>query len=232
VEPPIVQDQPQHTLLDHPWGFAFLGYVFGTAAFLVLVALGRARLRGWVRGGRAVTDGRVVRAFASARLPFMLWRRPALIESGCVHTPITLGALTPVVLLPEGLAQGLSDAELRAIAIHELAHVKRHDPLVLGLASLVRAVLFFHPLVWLACRQVSNLAEASCDDAVLDATGEPVSYAKMLARLALNLPRHALSTELSAGIVLSKSAFLRRVEAILVCSPKTDPGVMRVSEVD
>ena len=53
----------------------------------------------------------------------------------------------------------------------------------------MRAVLFFHPLVWLACRQVSALAEeTACDDAVLDATGEPLSYAKMLARLAERFP--------------------------------------------
>jgi len=37
----------------------------------------------------------------------------------------------------------------------------------------------------------------------------------MLKRFAEGLPRRALATELAAGIVLSKSAFLRRVEAIL-----------------
>ena len=215
VEPSIAQEQPQRSLLDYPWGLAFLAYVFGAGAFLSLVMLGRARLRGWVRRGREVEDARVAAAFQFAREHLGLARTSRLMESEHILGPLTLGALRPVVLLPAGLAQGLSDADLRAVAIHELAHVKRRDPLVLGLASLVRAVLFFHPLVWLACRQISNLAEAACDDAVLDATGEPVSYAKMLARLAEELPRRSLSTELSAGIMLSKSAFLRRVEAIL-----------------
>jgi hypothetical protein len=119
------------------------------------------------------------------------------------------------VLLPEEFEAGLPDTDLRAVALHECAHIRRRDPLVLELASLLRAVLFFHPLVWLACRQVSLLAEQAADDAVLDATGEPVAYAKMLARLAEELRRRSLTTELAAGIVLSKSAFLRRVEAIL-----------------
>ena len=76
-------------------------------------------------------------------------------------------------------------------------------------------MLSFHPPVWLAARQISTLSEQAADDAVLDTGGEPIPYAKMLARLAEALPRRALTTELAAGIVLSKSAFLRRVEAIL-----------------
>jgi peroxiredoxin len=62
---------------------------------------------------------------------------------------------------------------------------------------------------------VSLLAEQAADDAVLDVTGEPVAYARMLARVAEELRRRSLTTELAAGIVLSKGAFLRRVEAIL-----------------
>ncbi|MBM4039992.1 MAG: hypothetical protein FJ290_15925, partial [Planctomycetes bacterium] len=146
---------------------------------------------------------------------FFPWFRLSVVESARVHAPLTLGVLRPVVLLPAGLAEGLSESELRAVALHELAHVRRHDPLLLTLVSLVRAALFFHPLVWLAARQVASLAEQAADDAVLDATGEPLPYAKMLARIAERLPRRALATELAAGFVLSKSAFLRRVEAIL-----------------
>ncbi|KPJ72274.1 MAG: hypothetical protein AMS14_08080, partial [Planctomycetes bacterium DG_20] len=101
---------------------------------------------------------------------------------------MTVGTLHPVVLLPTGFAADVSDDELAAVAVHELAHVRRQDAAVLGLLSLVRAVLYFQPLVWLACRQAARLAEAACDDAVLEATGEPVSYAKMLARLAERLP--------------------------------------------
>jgi hypothetical protein len=139
---------------------------------------------------------------------------------------MTVGDRHPVVLLPAGFTENTSDEELEAVAVHELAHVKRHDAALLALLSLVRAALYFHPLIWLACRQVARLAEAACDDAVLEATGEPVSYAKMLARLAERLPRRALAIELAAGFILSRGAFLKRVEAIL--SDRRD-GIRRLS---
>jgi len=162
-----------------------------------------------------VTDPRVVRAFGAAQERFRIKRSFVVIESTDAHAPMTIGTLRPAILLPMGLGEGLSDAELEAVAIHEVAHVRRKDALLLTMLSFVRALLFFHPLVWLGCRQVSALAESACDDAVLDATGEPLSYAKMLARLAEGLPRRMLSTELAAGIVVSKSAFLKRVTEIV-----------------
>jgi beta-lactamase regulating signal transducer with metallopeptidase domain/HEAT repeat protein len=203
------------SLLDYPWALALLTYAGGAMSLLCLVAVGKYRIARWARRGRAVTDPRVLGIFRAAggRLP--LNRDVALVESRRILSPMTVGTLHPVILLPAGLAQDSSDEDLLAIALHELNHVRRCDSLLLTLLSLVRAVLFFHPLVWLGCRQASNLAEGACDDAVLDATGEPVSYAKMLARLAERLPRHALGTELAVGIVLSNNAFLRRIQAIL-----------------
>ena len=128
---------------------------------------------------------------------------------------MTIGVNHPVIILPKGFTVDLTAGDLDAVALHEMAHVKRFDVLTLTLVSLVRAVLFFHPLVWIAARKVAVLAEQACDDAVLDVHGEPVTYAKMLTRIAERLPNRSIQTELAAGFLISKSAFLRRVEAIL-----------------
>jgi len=210
--------QPQERplpLLNCPWALVLLAYATGAAGLLCLVAIGRYRIGMWARRGRVVTDPRVLGIFRLARARLGLDRDFTVVESRRTFSPLTVGTLHPIVLLPGGLARDSSDEDLLAVALHELAHVRRCDSLLLTLLSLVRAALFFHPLVWLACRQVSALAESACDDAVLDATGRPVPYAKMLARLAEQLPRHVPVTELAAGIVWSKGAFLRRVEAIL-----------------
>ena len=206
---------PHFSLTDYPWALGFAAYCIGAGLFLSLFTLARLRIGSWVRKARPVTEPRAVEAFRSARETLRVRSRMSLKETDAVETAITIGTLRPSVLLPAGFAQGLSEVELRAVAVHEMSHLRRRDPLVLTLASLARAVLFFHPLVWLACRQISHLAEAACDDAVLEVTGEPITYAKMLTRLAERLSKRSISTELAAGIVLSKSAFLRRVEAIL-----------------
>ncbi len=144
-----------------------------------------------------------------------LGRDVALIESADAPGPLTLGTLRPAVLLPARLHATLGRAELEAVAVHEFAHVKRCDALTLWAASLVRALLFFHPLVWIAARRVAHLAEDAADDAVLESGAEPVSYAKLLTRMASALPRRAAATEMAVGLALTRSAFYRRVEGIL-----------------
>ena len=42
---------------------------------------------------------------------------------------------------------------------------------------------FFNPMVWLATRRASALAEHCADDAVLEATGQALPYAKMLGEI-------------------------------------------------
>lgn len=215
---PAVTGQPQEAplaLLDCPWALALLAYAAGAGGLLCLVAVGKYRIGRWAHRGRVVTDPRVLEIFQDARRRLGLARDFTVVENERILSPMTVGTLHPVILMPAGLAEDSSDDDLQAVALHELKHVQRCDSLLLTLLSLVRTALFFHPLVHLACRQASALAENACDDAVLEATNKPVPYAKMLARLAEQLPRHAFATELAAGIVWSKSSFLRRVEAIL-----------------
>ncbi|MEA3366960.1 MAG: M56 family metallopeptidase, partial [Planctomycetota bacterium] len=203
------------SLLDYPWALALAAYAAGATTLLALVGVGRLRLGRWARTGRRISRGRVPAAFRAAAARFSVNKPVTIVESRHVASPLTIGTLRPVVLLPAGFASATSDEELLAIAIHEMVHVRRCDALILGWLSVVRAALFLHPLIWLACRQVASLAEAACDDAVLEATGEPVGYAKMLVRMAEAMPHRALATELAAGFLLSKGSLLRRVEAIL-----------------
>ncbi len=213
--PPAPPEPRSFGLLAYPWALALAGYAAGALFFLSLVLIGRLRIGRWARRGRVITSPRVLGIFRAARHEVGAAGGLTVVESAGVGNPMTVGWLHPVVLLPAGFTESLADTDLRAVAIHESAHVRRRDPLLLALLSFVRAALYFHPLVWLACRQVSLLAESACDDTVLEATAAPVSYARLLARLAEELPRRALAIELAAGFVFSKGAFLRRIEAIL-----------------
>ena len=82
-----------------------------------------------------------------------------------------------------------SDDELSRAMIHELEHVRRGDWLSQYMARIVRALYWFHPLVWIAWRRLSLEAERACDDAVLRRS-EATAYASQLVLLAERLATH------------------------------------------
>jgi uncharacterized protein (TIGR03435 family) len=115
-------------------------------------------------------------------------RRSAAIVAGHVTssdcaTPITVGWLSPVMILPRGW-QRWSSEQLNAVVTHERAHIRRRDPLVQWLALLNRALFWFHPLAWWLERRLATLAEEACDIAVLAAGHAPDAYANYLLSLA------------------------------------------------
>src|SRR6185503_8166814 len=70
--------------------------------------------------------------------------------------------------------------------VHELEHVRRGDWLSQCVARAVCAWYWFHPLVWIAQRQLALEAERACDDAVLRRS-EATAYADQLIELATRL---------------------------------------------
>lgn len=221
LQPITPESQPTPFSPPHyPWAFAGIFYVFGVAFFLGWIILGRLRIRHWRLESVPCTNERVLEIFRKARKSLGIERNILILKSSHVPVPLSLGTLHPSIFLPENLESHIDDEELTAIAFHETAHIKRRDPLILNLAALVRAILFFHPLVWIAVRQISNYAEMCADDAALDHTGQPLSYARLLTRLSENLIRRPLSTEMATGLLFTKSAFLKRVEAILGDRPR------------
>ncbi|MEM9819424.1 MAG: ankyrin repeat domain-containing protein [Bacteroidota bacterium] len=95
-------------------------------------------------------------------------------------TPMAIGFIKPVVLLPAKILSGLSTQQIEAILIHELAHIKRHDYSVNLIQSLMEILFFFHPGVWWISSAIRNERENCCDDLAISLTGETTEYAKTL----------------------------------------------------
>jgi uncharacterized protein (TIGR03435 family) len=112
-------------------------------------------------------------------------RRVGVLLHESVPGPMTCGVFRPVVILPPDAVSWPEEAMRRAI-VHELEHVRRGDWLSQCLARLVAACYWFHPLVWIAWRQLALEAERACDDAVLRRS-EPTAYADQLVVLARRL---------------------------------------------
>ncbi|MHB9031379.1 MAG: M56 family metallopeptidase, partial [Candidatus Latescibacterota bacterium] len=203
------------TLSHYPWAALVPLYAGGVLFLLLPIAAGRIRVRRWIEEGNPVIDERVVGLCEDLCARLGLRRYVTVVESPRTPVPFTFRFFHPVIVLPAGFADSLSDTELRAVLAHETAHIKRNDIPVIAAVSLVRALFFFHPLVWLAGREISVLAEHACDDLALEMTGTPVSYARLVTRIAETLTARPAVIEHAAGIVFSRKSFMRRVEAIL-----------------
>jgi len=150
-----------------------------------------------------------------------LSRPVALLESCLTDTPVLIGYLRPVVLLPLGCLTGLSAAQVECILLHERAHVARHDYLVNLLQFVVEGLLFYHPAVWWASRVVRAERENCCDDRVVELMGDARSYAATLAALE---QRRAPAPK--TALVATGGNLMQRIRRLTMeqCGARTSPA--------
>lgn len=110
-------------------------------------------------------------------------RSVLLAESALIHAPTLIGWLRAMVVVPTGMLAGLPSAQVDAILVHELAHVRRHDYLVNLFQLLAETILFYHPAVWWVSRRVRIEREHACDDLVIAVGEDPVEYAHALVQM-------------------------------------------------
>jgi|GEM_PF-3859959 len=145
-------------------------------------------------------------------------RRVRLFESAAVESPIVIGWLRPVVLLPACAITGLSPDQLNTILAHELAHIRRHDYLINLLQSIAETALFFHPAVWWLSARLRDEREHCCDDIAIAACGHELEYAEALAALAEQRHHNAQFALAATG-----GSLLGRIQRILAGSGPAVP---------
>ncbi len=96
-----------------------------------------------------------------------------------VSSPLTCGAWRPLILLPED-ARDWDELRLRAVLLHESAHVLRRDCLAKYVAQASRALLWWNPLTWMIAARLNREQELACDDVVLSAGVSADFYATVL----------------------------------------------------
>jgi hypothetical protein len=123
------------------------------------------------------------------------------------------GLLRPVILLPRG-AERWPDARLRAVLLHELAHVQRRDCLTQFVAELGLALHWVNPLAWVAVWRLRVEREHACDDRVIEAGAQASAYADELLSLARGF-RVAREGSLAAVAMARPSTLESRLRAVL-----------------
>ncbi|MDX1623606.1 MAG: HEAT repeat domain-containing protein [Gemmatimonadota bacterium] len=191
--------------------------------------LGVAIVAAWFVGRRAILARAAARARAvedpetrerlrrlSDRLG--IGELPRLLRGG-VSVPVAWGTLRPTILLPEASLDWAA-SRLDAVLLHELAHLRRRDPLVQDVARLACVLHWYNPLVWRARNRLRAEAEAVCDGIVLEAGVPPAGYA---AALVATL-EDAVAGVGPAGVTLASGTELEeRVRAVLKGPPAHAP---------
>jgi multidrug resistance efflux pump/beta-lactamase regulating signal transducer with metallopeptidase domain len=163
-------------------------WLMGTPCMLFLVAcgvIGSERLR---RQSERLLHGQLAERCQSLGQALGVRCHVGLGICGRLSTPILIGVLKPMILLPTAAVTGWSSEQLEMVLLHELAHVRRWDNVVNLCQRLVEALLFFHPVVWWLSAWIRLERESCCDQLVIAHTGNPRAYAEMLAALALPHP--------------------------------------------
>src|SRR5688500_10317581 len=104
---------------------------------------------------------------------------PRVLRSEDAKMPFACGVLNPTIVLPAECDNWTLDRR-RAVLLHELAHVKRHDLVGHTLGRLACAIYWFHPLVWTAAKNLRSESERACDDLALSCGARATDYAEHL----------------------------------------------------
>lgn len=143
-----------------------------------------------------------------------LRRSVQVMESALVKVPILLGHLKPLILIPVGTINLLSEEEVEAILAHELAHIIRRDFSLNIFFTLVEILFYYHPGVWLMAATIRSERENCCDDLALFLCKKPLAYARALYKLEA-AHQEARLPGLALSFSSKKKQLLHRVRRIL-----------------
>jgi beta-lactamase regulating signal transducer with metallopeptidase domain len=141
--------------------------------------------------------------------------------------PLTWGFFRPTLLLPSAFSEWPQERR-RMVLLHELAHIRRADWLVQLLVQTVRALYWFHPLVWWTTRRLQAESERACDDTVLLTGATPSAYAETLLEVLRTMQRSQTSVLSPLSMLsMARPPIESRVRAILTAQHRQRPSRLR-----
>lgn len=141
-----------------------------------------------------------------------------------VVSPVTVGFLKPVILLPLAAFSHLTPQQVEAILIHELSHIRRHDYFINLFIQFIRTVLYFNPFVNFFVKIIEQEREMSCDENVMHYHNRPHDYAAALLLLEKSQRQPMLLA--AAG---QENNLLFRIEKILGIQGKSAFSLKRIT---
>ncbi len=192
---------------------------------LIVVAVSGGLLWLLFKGARSVR--RLVTLAAPATETWQQWLNETAAQLGIRRTvglkitaqamsPAVCGLWRPVILVPEKLMQELTEPQLRAAILHELIHLKRGDLWANYVQTLLQIIYWWHPLLWLANRQIRGLREQAVDEQVMAfLADDQIVYPETLLQVARHCFTRPIASLGMVGIIESSGALKERVHRLV-----------------
>jgi TonB family protein len=129
-----------------------------------------------------------------------------------VNVPFTIGFLKPKIFLPLN-----SDMDkITFILAHEMAHIKRHDFLLILIQNMITILFFFHPVVLIASGLLNYYREIICDDMAVEAIqSSPQNYGRKILEYLEFCLKQKKYPLLANGLFFSKKIIIRRIQYLI-----------------
>jgi len=194
-------------------------YFIGVALMLIKLAIGVRVSRSLRAASQPISDADLLSRMVIQAKKLSLRVVPVIAYCEHVAVPIVIGLLRPIILVPAAMINGLTTEQLESVLTHELAHLRRHDHLLIVVQRVLEAVLFFHPVTWYLSRRIHDERETCCDDLVLAIGGDRLQYAQSLLRVAelrlATTSRHSKSLTALAADGQRPSKLRQRIARLL-----------------
>ncbi|HVC93649.1 MAG TPA: M56 family metallopeptidase [Pirellulales bacterium] len=151
-------------------------WLAGSAAWFSVAGVRLARFHRQLRRTRPA--GHSLQSAADQVARQMGLRRRPRVQITEATLPPMLASLAGrgLILLPSELLRGLSPSQQAAIIAHELAHFRRGDHWTRWLELVVIGLYWWHPVAWLARRQLQQAEELCCDAWVIRVFPDRAKY--------------------------------------------------------
>jgi len=189
-------------LLHSSWSFIIIAlWITGMLLSSLRVIIGKVNVSNISRQATVCRSRKYTLVVEELSKMLTVRKSVVLLKSSECKVPFTYRISKPVIILPSSISKWPCE-QLRAVLIHELAHVKRKDYITQLIARFICSVFWFIPVVWIAYHHLHIEQEKSCDAFAVESGIEADSYARHI----LNVIRIARGRALLTGIFISKGS--------------------------
>ena len=137
-----------------------------------------------------------------------------IIHSDELKMPFNFGWKKAFIFLPEE-SKHWENEKLKTVVLHEMGHIRQNDFITNVFSQLIKAIYWWHPLIWWTAKEMRLECERSCDELVLKNGVSNIDYAQHLVDIAKSVHLPRLQPSFTAIPIIHQSQLKKRVSQIL-----------------